>query len=201
MLQLFAFVRADLNNFRPASANPFEYNEEVAVSGPTSEPNFPKSLFLIQPLSSSYELNTVAVNAQASVPIPDGLDLNAWIVPPPRGGRGWEGGEQEDEQEGKDQDTEEAGNGERKVRKGKKGKGRAKDTGVPKLKGKKRRDVGTDDTLMPVSVEVEETEVEREERERVSLFCFGFPSHMGDREEGGGFLFRSADAFLTVGEG
>ena len=124
ILQLFTFVRADLNGFRPASANPFDYKEEVTASGSTSEPNFPKSLFLIQPLSSSYELNTVAVNAQASVPIPDGLDLNAWIVPPPRGGgRGGWGGEEDEEKENI-QDTEEAGGMERKGKKGKKGKKR-----------------------------------------------------------------------------
>lgn len=45
------------------------------------EPQFPKSLYLIQPLFSSYALNPVAVEAQASVPVPDGLDLDAWIVP------------------------------------------------------------------------------------------------------------------------
>jgi len=48
------------------------------------EINFPKSLYLIQPLFSAYELNPVASHAQTSVPIPDGLDLDAWIVPPPR---------------------------------------------------------------------------------------------------------------------
>lgn len=46
------------------------------------EINFPKSLYLIQPLFSAYELNPVASHAQASVPVPDGLDLDAWIVPP-----------------------------------------------------------------------------------------------------------------------
>ena len=163
MLQLFAFVRADLNNFRPTSANPFEY-EEVAssgsVEGALSEPNFPKSLFLIHPLSSSYELNTVAVNAQASVPIPEGLDLNAWIVPPPR-----------EETEKPEENTEDGGNAEKKLKKVKKGKGKAKETGGLKGKGKKRRDDGMGDMLMPLTtVEVEETEAEREERERVSYF-------------------------------
>jgi len=49
-----------------------------------AEINFPKSLYLIQPLFSAYELNPVASEAQANVPVPDGLDLDAWIVPPPR---------------------------------------------------------------------------------------------------------------------
>lgn len=47
----------------------------------STEPRFPKSLYLIGPLFSTYELNPVAANAQASVPIPEGLDLDAWIVP------------------------------------------------------------------------------------------------------------------------
>ena len=47
-------------------------------------PQFPKSLYLVQPLFSSYELNAVAASAQAFVPVPDGLDLDSWIVPPPR---------------------------------------------------------------------------------------------------------------------
>lgn len=157
MLQLFTFIRADLNGFRPASANPFEYEEVAGLdsgTNMTSEPNFPKSLFLIQPLSSSYELNTVAANAQASVPIPEGLDLNTWIVLPPR------------KEAEKAEDTEDGGAGNRKAKKSKKGKG--KETGGSKAKGKKRRVEGTEDTLIPVSVEVEETEEEREERERVS---------------------------------
>jgi AP-3 complex subunit delta len=41
-------------------------------------------LFLIYPLFSIYDLNPVAPHAQASVPVPPGLDLDAWIVPPPQ---------------------------------------------------------------------------------------------------------------------
>ena len=48
-------------------------------SPPTSEPHFPKSLYLIQPLFATYPLNPVAPEAQASVAVPKGLDLNAWI--------------------------------------------------------------------------------------------------------------------------
>ncbi|KAJ3813936.1 adaptin N terminal region-domain-containing protein [Lentinula aff. lateritia] len=84
-LQLFNFILADLNSYRPRSTgNPFdESSSSYANSDVISEPRFPKSLFIIQPLFSSYELNPVAQHAQESVPIPEGLDLDAWIVPPP----------------------------------------------------------------------------------------------------------------------
>jgi AP-3 complex subunit delta len=61
----------------PESSIAFSRDDSVV------EPNCPKSLYLIRPLFTSYELNPVAPNAQASVPIPEGLDLDAWIVPPP----------------------------------------------------------------------------------------------------------------------
>lgn len=48
------------------------------------EPVFPKSLYLVHPLVSAYPLNPVASAAQGNVPIPEGLDLDKWIVPPPR---------------------------------------------------------------------------------------------------------------------
>ncbi|KAJ3755997.1 adaptin N terminal region-domain-containing protein [Lentinula raphanica] len=84
-IQLFNFILADLNAYRPRPVdNPFdESSSSFAGSSVASEPSFPKSLFLIQPLFSSYDLNPVAQHAQASVPIPAGLDLDAWIVPPP----------------------------------------------------------------------------------------------------------------------
>lgn len=49
----------------------------------SSEPEFPKSFYLISPLTSAYDLNPVAPEAQASVPIPEGLNLDMWIIPPP----------------------------------------------------------------------------------------------------------------------
>ncbi|KAJ4476579.1 adaptin N terminal region-domain-containing protein [Lentinula aciculospora] len=84
-LQLFKFILADLSAYRPRPIeNPFdESSSSFANSDSISDPRFPKSLVLIQPLFSSYELNPVALNAQESVPIPEGLDLDAWIVPPP----------------------------------------------------------------------------------------------------------------------
>ncbi|KAJ7361378.1 Adaptor protein complex AP-3 delta subunit [Mycena albidolilacea] len=83
-IQLFAFIQADLNAYKPKPVdNPFA--EAASSFDPigTAEPRFPKSLYLIQPLHGAYELNPVALAAQASVPIPDGLDLDAWIVAPP----------------------------------------------------------------------------------------------------------------------
>jgi AP-3 complex subunit delta-1 len=79
-LQLFTFIRADLASFRP---------EDDSAAGPpaneTSEnPTYPKSLLLINPLFSAYELNSVNNAAQDSIPLPESLDLDVWIVPPPR---------------------------------------------------------------------------------------------------------------------
>ena len=47
----------------------------------TIEPHYPKSLYLLKPLFSSYALNPVAAEAQTSIPVLEGLDLEAWIVP------------------------------------------------------------------------------------------------------------------------
>ncbi|PIL31329.1 hypothetical protein GSI_06027 [Ganoderma sinense ZZ0214-1] len=96
LLQLFTFVRADLSSYKPQPRNNIPaYGESsmslngegfgepssVVTPSPSSEPHFPKSLYLIKPLFGAYELNAVALSAQASVPVPDGLDLDAWIVP------------------------------------------------------------------------------------------------------------------------
>lgn len=48
------------------------------------EPSYPKSMYLLQPLRTSFELNYVAPHAQSAVPVPEGLDLERWIVPPPK---------------------------------------------------------------------------------------------------------------------
>ncbi|EJU02826.1 Adaptor protein complex AP-3 delta subunit [Dacryopinax primogenitus] len=70
--QLFTFVRADLSSYKRTDG------ETVAPGTPA----YPKSLFLVRPLFSAFELNAVAPQAQASVLIPEGLRLNEWIVPP-----------------------------------------------------------------------------------------------------------------------
>ncbi|KAJ6575471.1 adaptin N terminal region-domain-containing protein [Mycena capillaripes] len=83
-LQLFTFIKADLDAYRPKPTdNPFAEASSSFDPIATGEPRFPKSLYLLQPLHGAYELNPVALAAQASVPIPDGLDLDAWIVTPP----------------------------------------------------------------------------------------------------------------------
>jgi AP-3 complex subunit delta-1 len=45
------------------------------------QPSYPKSLFLFQPLFTTYELNAVAFKAQDAVRIPEGLNLDQEIVP------------------------------------------------------------------------------------------------------------------------
>ncbi|OCH95738.1 Adaptor protein complex AP-3 delta subunit, partial [Obba rivulosa] len=85
MQQLFTFIRADLNAHRPRPSAEFDYGAGSGFDeSASSDPQFPKSLFLMQPLFRAYELNPVAPNAQACVPVPEGLDLDAWIVPPPK---------------------------------------------------------------------------------------------------------------------
>ncbi|KAF9453879.1 Ap3d1 protein [Macrolepiota fuliginosa MF-IS2] len=86
--QLCNFIFADLNSHRSKTST-LAYattGSSTALEDTASaqDVSFPKSLYLIQPLFSTYELNPVASNAQASVPVPDGLDLDAWIVPPPQ---------------------------------------------------------------------------------------------------------------------
>jgi AP-3 complex subunit delta-1 len=104
-------------------------------------------------LFTSHELNPVALVAQASVPIPDGLDLDAWIVPSQR-----ERVVEEDEEDVV-----------RKVKKSKKGKGK-ETNGVKSKSGKRRQkdDEPRDDYTPPEPVI--ETAEERAERERVGVF-------------------------------
>lgn len=88
-LQLFNFISADINSYLPnlrvASSSPLP-GSSSQLDGPPSrsdELRFPKSLYLIQPLISQYELNPVAAAAQANVLPPEGLDIDAWFVEPP----------------------------------------------------------------------------------------------------------------------
>ncbi|KAF8167541.1 adaptin N terminal region-domain-containing protein [Crassisporium funariophilum] len=85
--QLFTFISADLNSHRskaasimPLAGSSSMTEDSLSIDGP----HFPKSLYLIQPLFNPYELNPAAANAQASVAIPEGLDLEAWFVQPPK---------------------------------------------------------------------------------------------------------------------
>lgn len=88
-LQLFAFVHADLSSYNPTKKAPQPVApadlENGFVDGPSStapaELNYPKSLYILQPLFATYALNPVATEAQASIAAPDGLDIDAWIIP------------------------------------------------------------------------------------------------------------------------
>ncbi|EJD54241.1 Adaptor protein complex AP-3 delta subunit [Auricularia subglabra TFB-10046 SS5] len=154
ILALFAFVRADLSAHQPSrtstrSIAPDEYDPDAhAFADPepahTPSMDFPKSLMLLYPLFSSPELGAVAPSAQAAVPVPPGLDLNAWIVSPPAPPL-------------RPAVEVEDGEGGDRVRKN----GKAKDKDGTKRK-KKRRDVPGAAPEPPV-----ETAEERAERERV----------------------------------
>ena len=50
----------------------------------TGDPRFPKSLLLVRPLHTAYELRPVGPEVQRQIKPPPGLDLDAWIVPPPK---------------------------------------------------------------------------------------------------------------------
>ena len=147
MLQLFRLIEADLDNFRPRDSS-LDLPDEVTASGfaGSTEPHFPKSLYLIQPLATAYPLNPVASTAQASVPIPEGLDLDAWIVPPPK-----------DEELGESTDRK------------KSKKGKEKEGSRSRKSGKKKQRPENEVTLTPAEPEVE-TPDERAERERVRLY-------------------------------
>jgi AP-3 complex subunit delta-1 len=149
MKQLFSFVRADLQSYQPRErpvqrdgfGTPFD-----DAGTPSGELHFPKSLFLLQPLFTAYELNPVATAAQMSVPVPEGLDIESWIVAPPR-----------EERTGP---AVELSLGEKKVKKIKKGKEKAGNGGkVKPTKNKAKQEDG--------SIESEETAEDKEARNRV----------------------------------
>ena len=153
MLQLFRFIDADLNSFRPKTSSLDLPDDNVGGFAPEDDLHFPKSLYLIQPLSSSYQLNPVAKVAQASVPVPEGLDLDAWIVHPP---------------EDLVQDVAELTDRKKKSKNGK-GKG----TSGEKKNSKKKRKEDDGELIVLASPEVEvETAEERAERERVRQYFF-----------------------------
>ncbi|KAF8899233.1 Ap3d1 protein [Infundibulicybe gibba] len=151
-LQLFNFIQADLHAHRPKS-------QPIATSSvfdpiATNQPRFPKSLYLIQPLFAIHELNPVALNAQASVPIPDGLDLDAWIVPPPPEAKVIEPSEL----------LEKKGKSSKKVKKGK-GKEVNEVNGIKTKSGKRQKP--QEELISDQLVYENETPEEREEIERV----------------------------------
>lgn len=86
---LFAFVKADLDNYKPGrSASPMP---DASAADPTSVtaaaatldepsapagPSYPKSLLLLTPLFTSHALPPVSSRAQGSIAVPDALDLD-----------------------------------------------------------------------------------------------------------------------------
>ncbi|KAG6812847.1 hypothetical protein H0H92_015945 [Tricholoma furcatifolium] len=146
-LQLFRFIQADLDSHRPKPPPTPGFSTDTEFFSP--EPRFPKSLYLLEPLSGTYELNAVASGAQASVPVPEGLDLDAWIVPPPQ-------------EPVADLPTE-------RKKKGKKGK--EKDVGETKVKGSKKKkkkdeELEYGDVLVPVDADIETPEEKAERAKR-----------------------------------
>lgn len=83
LLILLSFVEADLTTHVPpkADGNADVPDVEGGFEESKSDPPYPKSLFLFQPLFNSHELNAVAYKAQAAARIPEGLDLDRDIVP------------------------------------------------------------------------------------------------------------------------
>jgi len=116
LVQLLNFIDADLRNHQPPKSSDTEIDVPAVEGGfeaddadnkdADTNPPYPKSLFLLQPLFTAYELNAVAPQAQYAVPIPEGLDLDRDFVP----GGGFpadldrdemeEGSEEEDQQQG-----------------------------------------------------------------------------------------------------
>lgn len=141
--------------YKPAQENGFS-DLSAAAFDPVSEPSFPKSLYLMHPLFTSYELNPVASIAQASVPVPDGLDLDAWIVP--------------SMQERVVDEHDDGDVNERKTKRSKKGKER-ESTSKTKVKGGKKKQ-RVDGQLEELAPQEEETAEEKAERERVGIFLY-----------------------------
>lgn len=78
-VKLFAFIQADLVSFHAEDPA-----VDTLVDNTNQHPDYPKSLLLINPLFSAYELNSVNSAAQDSITVPEGIDLDVWIVPPPQ---------------------------------------------------------------------------------------------------------------------
>jgi AP-3 complex subunit delta-1 len=153
-VQLFNFVRADLASHRLDEIS----TVGVPSDGTNESPAYPRSLLLINPLFSAYELNSVNVAAQDSIPIPESLDLDAWIVPPPREFTVPDAATEDDTQGGERRSA-------KKKVKSSKGKGKGKEK--EKEKGPKATTHDPQTDLIP-SLGPSETEEDRAEREKVS---------------------------------
>lgn len=158
ILQLFNFINADLSTYKPKPKLEFENGFADAGTSAfdpvgTIDPHYPKSLYLLKPLFSSYPLNPVAPEAQSSIAIPEGLDLDTWIVP--------EAKPVVHQLEPDDTGVR------RKKKKDKKGKSKAEGEGdgpkIMKKKGKSARE--------PIGEPITREEIEAaEERAKVTIF-------------------------------
>ncbi|KZV96926.1 hypothetical protein EXIGLDRAFT_764838, partial [Exidia glandulosa HHB12029] len=164
IVALLAFLRADLAAHTPQPVSPRAELDPDAYGFAEPEPqqeigslHFPKSLLLLQPLFSTPDFGPVAPDAQASVPLPVGIDLDAWIVPPPAPVRPVVEKEDYDEPSTRK-------NGKAKT----KGKGKEKENGEP-VKKKKKRDVGGTDVTSPQPLETPEERAERERKKAERL--------------------------------
>lgn len=154
MLQLFAFVKADISarqaKLKPAASASASTTTEPSASSSTPaaldlEPGYPKSLFLVQPLHArplrpipqaqvpspvgSSRIIPTLKRLRARVPVPEGLDLDAWIVPPPKSAVRHAHGDEDDD------DNTPVVSAKRR-----KGKDKADGTGTDgKTKGKKKK--------------------------------------------------------------
>lgn len=120
----------------------------------SDELRFPKSLYLIQPLFSPYDLNPVAATAQASVVPPEGLNLDSWFVEPPS-------------EVISHVQTDDGDVGKKKKNK----KGKARDLDNSSLSGKKNGD----EALLNITESDVETPEEMAQRDKVWMVkCFSY---------------------------
>ncbi|KAI9513115.1 adaptin N terminal region-domain-containing protein [Russula earlei] len=158
-VQLFNFIRADLASFSPEQDMITDHGTSLSQT-----PTYPKSLLLINPLFSVYELNSVNVSAQDSIPVPDSLDLDTWIASPPR------------EFTLPDASTVDGTEGDERLSTKKKVKGKGKGKGKGKEKSSKDAILSSQTDPIP-SVGLSETEEERIEREKRRLERIEFRRH------------------------
>lgn len=167
---LLSFVEADLKSHNTLPTVVKNGDDIPGLEGgfegsnDTSNPPYPKSLFLFQPLFTSHELNAVAISAQSSIRVPEGLDLEAEIVP--QSGLGDVHDEELESEEEKGIDLGEGGGaGLEELRRvlREQEKGATKKKGKGRSKGKERKIEGE-----VMSVE------EKADKERVRFSIYGF---------------------------
>ncbi|KAF8323788.1 Adaptor protein complex AP-3 delta subunit [Clavulina sp. PMI_390] len=134
MLQLFAFIKADFGSHQAKQQAKAEANttDDTSPDQFSTEPEYPKSLFLIQPLHAR-ALRPLPIAGPSTsrhvsfrVTLPEGLDLDSWIVPPPKSSVVFEAQGDEDHvpgvPSGKKKKSKDKGDGKVKTTKSKKGK-------------------------------------------------------------------------------